>query len=34
MREGEILGLMWSDIDFKNNTISVQRQVQKIPKKY
>ncbi len=33
MREGEILGLMWSDIDFKNNTISIQRQVQKIPKK-
>lgn len=33
LREGEVLGLFWSDIDFKNNLITVQRQVQRITKK-
>lgn len=33
LREGEIFGLFWSDIDFKNNAIFIQRQLQKITKK-
>lgn len=33
MRESEILGLFWSDIDFKYNTISIERQIQKVTKK-
>lgn len=33
LREGEVLGLFWSDIDFKNNLITIQRQVQRITKK-
>ena len=28
MREGELLGLMWSDIDFPSGSIQIQRQVQ------
>ncbi|WP_347562979.1 tyrosine-type recombinase/integrase, partial [Clostridium sp. MD294] len=27
MRRGEILGLKWSDIDFHNNTITIQREL-------
>ena len=33
IREGEVLGLKWSDIDFKESTINIQRQVQRITKK-
>lgn len=33
IREGEVLGLKWSDIDFKECTINIQRQVQRITKK-
>lgn len=33
MRRGEILGIKWSDIDFKNKTIHVQRSLAYIPKK-
>lgn len=33
MRRGEILGLKWSDIDFANKTIRVQRSLAYIPKK-
>lgn len=33
LREGETLGLMWPDIDFKNNTIFIQRQAQRVTKK-
>lgn len=33
LREGEIFGLYWSDIDLKENTIFIQRQLQKITKK-
>ena len=33
MRRGEILGLKWSDIDFANKTIRVQRPLAYIPKK-
>ncbi|WP_347789923.1 site-specific integrase [Solibacillus sp. CAU 1738] len=33
LRRGEILGLKWSDIDFINKTISVQRPLAYIPKK-
>lgn len=33
LREGETLGLFWSDIDFSNGTVFVQRQVQKVTKK-
>lgn len=32
MREGEILGLMWGDVDWLRNTIKIQRQVQRVPK--
>jgi len=32
MRQGEILGLYWSDIDFYKNTIKIQRQIQRIPR--
>ena len=28
MRRGEILGLEWSDIDFKNNTLKIKRTIQ------
>ena len=27
MRRGEALGLMWSDIDFEHNTVSIERSV-------
>ncbi|MBU0511343.1 MAG: site-specific integrase, partial [Chloroflexi bacterium] len=30
MRQGELLGLKWSDLDWKRGTIRVQRQVQRI----
>lgn len=33
LREGECLGLKWEDIDFKEKTIKIQRQVQKVTKK-
>lgn len=33
MRRGEILGLKWSDIDFVNKTIHVERSLAYIPKK-
>ncbi len=33
MRRGEILGLKWSDIDYVNNTIQVQRSLAYVPKK-
>ena len=33
IREGEVLGLKWSDIDFEESTINIQRQVQRITKK-
>lgn len=33
MREGEILGLQWSCIDFKNGTITISKQLQKEKKK-
>ncbi len=32
MRRGELLGLKWSDLNWKNGTILVQRQVQRIHK--
>lgn len=31
MRRGELMGLMWSDIDFDNNTITIQRSMQYLP---
>jgi integrase len=33
MREGELLGLMWKDIDWVNRQIHVQRQLQRVPGK-
>lgn len=33
LRMGEILGLTWNDIDFKNNTLSVNKSRSYIPKK-
>ena len=33
MRQGELLGLKWSDLQWHNGTLLVQRQVQKIPRK-
>ncbi len=33
MREGELLGLKWADLDWSKGTIFVQRQVQRIPGK-
>lgn len=32
-RRGEVVGLRWSDIDFENNTISFERNVQYLPTK-
>lgn len=32
MREGELLGLKWSDIDWNQNHLKVERQIQRIPK--
>lgn len=32
-RRGEVVGLKWSDIDFENNAISFERNVQYLPKK-
>ena len=32
MRQGELLGLKWSDLQWHNGTLLVQRQVQKIPR--
>ncbi len=31
MRRGELMGLLWSDIDFDNNTITIQRSLQYLP---
>ncbi len=31
MRQGELLGLKWSDLDWRNRQIQVQRQVQLVP---
>ena len=31
LRQGELLGLKWSDLDWRNKQIQVQRQVQRIP---
>lgn len=31
MRRGELMGLVWSDIDFENNTITIQRSLQYLP---
>lgn len=31
MRRGELMGLVWSDIDFDNNTIAIQRSLQYLP---
>ena len=33
MRQGEVLGLQWSNIDFKNGTITISKQLQKEKKK-
>lgn len=33
MRQGELLGLKWSDIDFEKETLSIQRSVLYLPKK-
>lgn len=27
MRQGELLGLKWSDIDFINNTVSISKSI-------
>jgi len=32
LREGEILGLKWSDLDWETHQLSIQRQLQRIPK--
>ena len=32
MRQGELLGLKWPDLQWRNGTLLVQRQVQKIPR--
>lgn len=31
MRRGELMGLVWSDIDFNHNTITIQRATQYLP---
>lgn len=31
LRLGELLGLKWCDIDFKNNELTVQRSIQRVP---
>lgn len=31
MRRGELMGLVWNDIDFENNTITIQRSMQYLP---
>ncbi len=31
MRRGELMGLVWSDIDFDNNTITIHRSLQYLP---
>lgn len=33
LREGELLGLKWEDLDWKNGTLHVQRQVYRLPGK-
>lgn len=33
MRRGELMGLVWSDIDFEQNTITIQRSMQYLPDK-
>ena len=33
MREGELLGLKWNDLDLYHGTLTIQRQVRRIPKK-
>ena len=33
MRRGEILGLKWSDVDFDDKTINIQREILYLPKK-
>lgn len=30
LREGELLGLRWDDIDFKNNVINIRQQIQRL----
>ena len=32
LRRGELLGLKWSDINFKDNVLNVKRSIQYIPK--
>ena len=32
MRQGELLGLRWGDVDFASSTIRVRRQLQRLPK--
>ncbi|SCH32855.1 Integrase [uncultured Clostridium sp.] len=31
LRQGELLGLHWSDIDFENSTVTVQRSLKRVP---
>ena len=31
LREGEILGLKWSDLDWENHQLKIQRQLQRVP---
>lgn len=33
MRRGELMGLRWSDIDFENNLITIERSLQYLPEK-
>lgn len=33
MRQGELLGLLWTDLDWNNQTLLIQRQLRKIPGK-
>lgn len=33
MRRGELMGLQWSDIDFDNNVITIERSLQYLPEK-
>ena len=34
MRQGEVLGLTWDNVDFSSNTLTIARQLQKIDKQY
>lgn len=31
LRPGEVLGLKWDDINFENKTLTIERQVQRVP---